>query len=551
KGLGDLTPALNQVGNVWKATWETATINFGTMKTDVTGLKGLIKDIELVIAQVGFGISTLFMVTAGAAAGIGSLFEDLGKRQLPDVGKAMEKAIAVQKAAFDSWLAGRKALQDLAAGVTTLGEGQKKLGENTGLGTNKIGDQVNTVKAGIPVFDALAKAMQALSDKALAQQLSEDDAKLLALTQGVRNAVAETKNLSPAARDAFLAYADGVAQGIVAGEEMIAQLKEINALVSAAAKEKPTQSPIGAQIEGLDVAARRFTLLADAERLATDQIRATGKSIEALLADGFDPMDEGLQTLVAELFAYRDALLAAQQVTAISVSVSEAFKKGIEETVDPVATLVTELHAAQNEALSFGGAMTSTAGEIAATEKAIKALASEFGDLDPVVVRLREDLAGLKAAQFTEGLAGIDREAALMGRNFDVASAKANAFKGRILELQAIKNPTGAVLAELDQLQAKFRDTQSFIAWRDAFTDVFSSIGSAINTSVQGVILGTQTMAGAGGKLWKSLISRFITSGIQRLLKGLQDDLWDFVSGLFGGGRSSPRGGGGVSRSGQ
>src|SRR4030095_6648321 len=171
KGLGDLTPALNQVGNVWKATWETATINFGTMKTDVTGLKGLIKDIELVIAQVGFGISTLFMVTAGAAAGIGSLFEDLGKRQLPDVGKAMEKAIAVQKAAFDSWLAGRKALQDLAAGVTTLGEGQKKLGENTGLGTNKIGDQVNTVKAGIPVFDALAKAMEALSDKDLAQQL--------------------------------------------------------------------------------------------------------------------------------------------------------------------------------------------------------------------------------------------------------------------------------------------------------------------------------------------------------------------------------------------
>ena len=82
------------------------------------------------------------------------------------------------------------------------------------------------------------------------------------------------------------------------------------------------------------------------------------------------------------------------------------------------------------------------------------------------------------ANNFEATLAGIRREAELMGRDFDALSANANAFKQRILELQAINNPTGEILTEIDQLKAQFADTRDMITWRDTFQGVFDSIGS-------------------------------------------------------------------------
>ena len=143
--------------------------------------------------------------------------------------------------------------------------------------------------------------------------------------------------------------------------------------------------------------------------------------------------------------------------------------------------------------------------------------------------------------QFEATLAGIRREADLMGSDFDALSANANAFKQRILELQAIRNPTGAILTEIDQLKAQFADTRDMITWRDTFQGVFDSIAGSVNTLVQGVLLGTQTMAQAWDKLWKSILLGLINSGIQKAIKQVGDWLWDALSGAGrgGGGRGS------------
>ena len=178
--LGDLTPGLEQLGAVWASTWAVATVNFGKFKEDVSGLKGLIKDIELAFAQVGFGISTLFMVTAGAAAGIGSLLDDLGNKRIPDVGKAMETAVAKQKEAFASWVDGRKALQDLAAGTTAASTATKELAASSDLGKNKLSDLNNQVNKTADGFALLKRqidvALKGIDDFSAQQIIGVKDA---------------------------------------------------------------------------------------------------------------------------------------------------------------------------------------------------------------------------------------------------------------------------------------------------------------------------------------------------------------------------------------
>ena len=144
---------------------------------------------------------------------------------------------------------------------------------------------------------------------------------------------------------------------------------------------------------------------------------------------------------------------------------------------------------------------------------------------------------------FQESLSAIGREAALVGRDFDALSANANAFKQRILELQAIKNPTGEILAEISSLKAQFADTRDMLTWRDTFQGVFDSIAGSVNTLVQGVLLGTQTMAQAWDKLWKSILLGLLNSGIQKAIATVGDWLWSALSGAGRGGGGGGMGG--------
>lgn len=249
---------------------------------------------------------------------------------------------------------------------------------------------------------------------------------------------------------------------------------------------------------------------------------------QKLGAAGVDPA--AIAALTGSLTNLRNELVEQVRAHRLATEEAEAYYAGLREGHVAAAQ---SYEAAQNATENLKKARED---EILVDSQAYYAeLAAKIDAASKSYDANRARLEALEAPNraFLEQLASIDRQAALLGPTYDAASARLDAFQRRILELQAIQNPTGEILTEIDQLKAKFADTRTFVEWRDTFEGIFSSVGNAINTLVQGVILGTTTMGDAFKRLGQSIVIEFVNTVIQGALKPLMQTAATVVASLF------------------
>lgn len=334
------------------------------------------------------------------------------------------------------------------------------------------------------------------------------------------------------------------------------QRPNVEAAAGAESTLEAQQKAMAAVVDQVRILERAFSLFGDETARGAGLINVYTAAINALPV-GVEAADKEVQELKAKIMALNAEMARVATFKETAETIAEAWSfvsDGATDAVKAMEAYATATGKAEQQAELLGQSVGDTlAAKITATEQAILNAAAAYGTGSEAVRLLQERLAGLKAQGFAETMAAIGREAALVGPNFDEASAKLDAFKNRILELQAIKNPTGEILSEIDQLKAKFADTQDFIKWRGMFESVFQSVGDAVNTLVQGVILGTQTMGEAFKRLGQAIITQFVNAIIQQALNPLVKAAAAVVAGLFSSGgavAAAASSGGGINSAG-
>jgi hypothetical protein len=241
-------------------------------------------------------------------------------------------------------------------------------------------------------------------------------------------------------------------------------------------------------------------------------------------------------TLVNQVQASRDAMAESKKDLDVLRDGWESGAKSVEAMEFSYDKWIASINA--NGALDEADAFyTALPNKIMASAQAYESVQTPLDD------------AARSAVAFQDSLAAIGREAALMGPAFDEASAKLQAFKSRILELQAIEHPTGAILDELEQLKASFADTRDFIKLRDVFTDIFGSVQGGVAKMIEGLQLGTRSWA-SFGKTALDVLKSITAEIINRLIKAGLDPLFarlaSAASAAFSGGTSFGGGEGGA-----
>jgi hypothetical protein len=144
-----------------------------------------------------------------------------------------------------------------------------------------------------------------------------------------------------------------------------------------------------------------------------------------------------------------------------------------------------------------------------ATESAATGSFAGFDVLDETdrerIAKITEDSeAATKAtAAFREEMSLITSQAALFGNNFDALSAEIGATTTQI------QNLLTAGLDRLDpkiqQLNERLKNLEGVKSFRDSFVSVFNSIQRGIETTLEGVILGTQSFGDAMKNLMRNI----------------------------------------------
>ena len=109
----------------------------------------------------------------------------------------------------------------------------------------------------------------------------------------------------------------------------------------------------------------------------------------------------------------------------------------------------------------------------------------------------------------------------------DLARAAFELFRRRLEELTPVEREQAEKLAKIA------RESRELVRLHDDVAQVFSSVGQAIDRMVQGVIMGTQTMAEAFDNFFRNVLAQIASNVIRSLLRPVEEALAGMVTRLL------------------
>src|SRR5262245_47859001 len=128
---------------------------------------------------------------------------------------------------------------------------------------------------------------------------------------------------------------------------------------------------------------------------------------------------------------------------------------------------------------------------------------------------------------YLKRLQAIERETALMGKEFDSGAAKLDAVKQAFLTF----NPAAENAAErMAELKVQFEALQNLERTKEIFRDFFATFRSGLTASITGILQGQQTLAQSFANLGRTIAAGLIDSVINRGFKIIEQAIDDFLN---------------------
>src|SRR5215468_458914 len=205
---------LQQLGVIWKNVWGDAA---SILEPVGLNLKNFIiatmKEVGVIAAAMGVAVTTAFSVIAGPIAYLASILSDLAHARLPDVEEATKRAGAAQEAAAARVKESMAAFSGLVTGQTAATQAQEQHTASLNLGRSALAGSLTQTNQAAQSYDALARAMRALSEQGAQAGLPEREREVRQLARGVVEAAAAMPNLSAGLRAFYENYAEQIARG--------------------------------------------------------------------------------------------------------------------------------------------------------------------------------------------------------------------------------------------------------------------------------------------------------------------------------------------------
>jgi len=226
----------------------------------------------------------------------------------------------------------------------------------------------------------------------------------------------------------------------------------------------------------------------------------------------YEQLDDALEAAflaqAALAGSFEGEAAVAERDIAIENERADAIQRSVLATKDLIA---------MNDALASQGGRD-TADEVAG-----------FGMLAAAPKGGQEDFLkrGQVLADFNKEMRAIAISSKTMGMEFDSNTAKIAAMQSALLKFaQDGVDPTDEAVVKLSADLAALKLQQSIIG------DIFGALKNAVDTSVQGIILGTITLKEAFRNMGQSIAVSLVQSAVDRGLKILQKAIEDFVDWL-------------------